>query len=363
MRNLDKVTKKWRLFYKLTADFVVTADDIEARYLITEIVRSRNEESAIYFLADLDTEHRLALKVFKDRRTLKEDNVIKDIASREPNAVIKVHRTYWVPEAPRYRFILMDRGIPFRNFLLTLERTNDGAINPKLKEFIRGMASAVRAVHRQGYHHRDLRLDNFVICHENGQDIPKLIDFGLSLPSGCTGNSVNNQELVRPPEFVYLHRATPVEQVIYRDYHDIYALCLTFMELLQLGPVIYMPRNGEHELLKLYRAECDACRSEEVLDVLRLTPWYQAARLIFFCGIPPKSYRAFHDCPMGRYLSAKYRDFQELDYVHSEIMTKTLSKEPVFISMLRHALQWEPQARISDCNLLFELYLDRFDDI
>lgn len=363
MRNLEKVTRNWRLFYKLTADFCVTADDIEARYLIASVVRGDNSESSVYFLTDLDTNANLALKVFKDRRNLKEDVVMEDIFTREPSAVVKVHRIYWQPSLPRYRFILMERGIPLKNFITTLQKTNEGRINPLLKRLICAMATATWAVHRAGYHHRDLRLENFVIVREGDRDVPKLIDFGLALPVTFTDHSVNNVVHIRPPEFVYLHRTTPAEQVIYKNHHDIYALSLTFMELLDLRPNFYFPRNAELELRKLYKAEYYACRLDQVYDVLKLEPWPQAIRLIFYAGLPPKTYRPFHSCPMGKYLVQKYREFEQLDYLHSEALAGLLSQEPVFLAMLKHTLCWEPQDRVDDCGQLFGLYLDRLGNI
>ena len=363
MRNLDKVTQNWRLFYKLTADFLVTADDIEACYLITQIIRSENPESCVYFLARLIDNRLLALKVFKDRRDLKEDTVITEIFEREPSAVVTLHQTFYRPELPRYRFILMDRGIPLKQFILTLPKIADGRIHPKIRELLRGMAAAARAVHRAGYHHRDLRAENFVVVNEEGQDLPKLIDFGLALPKSFTDHSINNYEWIRSPEFVYLNRDSPEEQVIYQDHHDVYALCLTFMDILELRPTFYFPRNCDTELVKFYKTESHYCESEQVFNNLKLKPWQQAVRLLFFAGIPPRTLRCFYDSPVGNYLVRRFRDFEQLDYLHSKILASTLVDEPVFLAMLQHALQWEPRDRVPNFDQLFDLYLDRLGDI
>lgn len=356
--KLSEVTQDWRLFFWLTRDFHVAHNVESERYRIVEIVPGGNDESCVFFVYDKLRSQTLALKVCRDERKLTEDTIIYHLSCAAPNAVVKIYAVQAAPLSSRYRLILMEKGISVKAALENSTLLTAGRLNPIVKRLFCQMAAAVRAVHALGYYHKDLRMENFTCFLEDGELVPRLIDFGLATTITDREWTVNNQEFIRPPEFIYLSSRTPVQQVIYQANHDIYALCMAFMDLLDLRPDFFLTRELQAHICGLYKAELDNCPTMAVRDLLCLAPWQQCIRLIFFFGIPPKNISMFHESPVGRFVARKYELFN-LDYLHNGVLTEQLSGEPVLLEMFKHCLDWDNAKRVSSCEQLFELYLDR----
>jgi serine/threonine protein kinase len=355
--GLEEITGTWRLFYWLTEDLKLATSVAAERYRIMEIVPGGSKHSCIYFLFDKVESRNLALKVCKDDRALSEDLIIHRVSSALPGAVVTVHCVANEPTFPIYRLILMDKGQPMKTALHSVSMLIDGYFNPTMKTLLCDMFKAVQAVHSLGYYHKDLRIENFTAFNENGKLVPKLIDFGLATAKGDHEWSINNQECIRPPEFVFLNRSTPAEAVFYEANHDIYALCMAFMELLGLQPNFFLSHEVQHEINIMLQEEFKHCQTLVVRELIGLHPWYQSIRLIFFFGIPPKSFLAFHESPVGRYLQQKYRFFN-LNYLNGEVLAEQLRHESMFLKMMKHSLDWDKSKRVQSCEQLFELYLN-----
>jgi serine/threonine protein kinase len=355
--GLEKVTGTWRLFYWLTEDFKLATSVAAERYRIMEIVPGGSKNSCVYFLFDKIRERNLALKVCKDDRPLSEDAIIHRVSTAIPSAAVTVHCVTSEPAFPIYRYILMDKGQPMSMALENVPMLLDGYLNPTMKTLLCDMFKAVQAVHSLGYYHKDLRIANFTAFTENGKLVPKLIDFGLSAARDDHEWSINNQEHIRPPDFVFLDRFTPVERVYYEANHDIYALCMSFMELLGLQPIFFITPEVQQEIKTMLQAEFKHCKTLLVRELIGLYPWHQSIRLIFLFGIPPKSCAAFHESPVGQYLQQKYRYFS-LNYLNGEVLAERLRHESVLLKMLKHCLDWDKCKRVQSCEQLFELYLN-----
>lgn len=351
---LEHITQGWRLFFWLTDDFAIAKESEDERYRIEEIIPGGSRQTRIYFLYDKIQAKSLALKLCYDKRPQPEHAIISTIDRLAPGTVAKIHDIRSFNSG--YNMILMDKGLPVKKVLENITMRQDGRVSIIVKELFCGMVKALGAVHNAGYYHKDVRLENFTVFCENGELIPRLIDFGLASARTERELIINNQEFIRPPEFVFLSRYTTSEDIAYEANHDIFALCLSLLMLLELAPSVSLTDELETELKRMYEQERYHSTVWPARDLLRLAPWYQCIRLVHYLGLPPKSLTYFHDSPMGRFLASKYR-FSNLGYLHGQEIAEKLKHEPKLLDMLRQCLNWSKTKRVQNCEQLFELHL------
>jgi len=250
----------------------------------------------------------------------------------------------------------MEYGIPLRTYLKTLPAMANGSSCPAVRRIIYGMGCALNGLHQLDYHHRDIRPENFIVCVDGNLTVPKLIDFGLAMPRADRRSSLNNQEFVRPPEFVYCDHTTPEKQILYEDHHDIYALGMTILDILGVTADFSISYQHETALKSIYTKETQLCASRRLAEILNLKPWYQSIRLLFFHGMPPEGHY-FYNCVVGRYLNKIY-DWPRLAQFSGIHFETALSQEPVLRQFIKQALHWNKNERPQSCKEMIEVHFD-----
>ena len=66
-------------------------------------------------------------------------------------------------------------------------------------EIFEGVLSAVEAAHEQGIIHRDLKPENIFLSQEGPQQLPKVLDFGISKVLDATGGLTNTESFMGTP--------------------------------------------------------------------------------------------------------------------------------------------------------------------
>jgi serine/threonine-protein kinase len=134
-------------------------------------------------------------------RGVREAAVLARIQHRN---VVQIFDAGELPDGRQYLAMELLTGRTLRDML-------DGAPLPRAQAlaFLRGIASALDAVHARGLVHRDLKPSNIFVCRDDdGEVYPKLIDFGiakdLSLPSDreltTTGSFIGTPAYMSPEQ-------------------------------------------------------------------------------------------------------------------------------------------------------------------
>jgi serine/threonine protein kinase len=352
-KNME-VTQEWRLFALLTAEFRLTTVNQSAEYMIVGIPHT-SDITRIFILEHILTQKRTVLKICKNINA-HEMHIARKFSAVFSQSIVKYHSIVQLCQPPRCIFMHMEYGIPLRSYLKPIETLKNGLTTPHVRKIIHDMGCALQGIHALGYHHRDVRVENFIIVTENGNPMPKLIDLGLSMPRGDNRSAINNQEFVRPPEFVYCSATTAKAQLVYEDQHDIFAFGMTILSMLGISPDHAINYKHEYALKSIYEAEVHQCASRQLSEILNLKPWYQSVRLIFVLGMPPEDHY-FYNCAIGKYLKRIY-DWNGPTKFRGVDFETELSQEPVLRQFLKQALHWNKSERVQSCKEMFEVHFD-----
>lgn len=159
--GLKKESKKWCNLIYSTENRVFGRND-------TVVVKRLNKNSNPN-LYDQFTREMLIYKDFQEHGGNK--NVCKLIGFQ----ILKD----LVYEGSIFPCIVLEEGIDMRKYLLNKSKTQ--SYLPRIPDYFQQIHSAMLFVHRMRYIYYDLKPENFIIKTENGREIIKLIDFGLSL--------------------------------------------------------------------------------------------------------------------------------------------------------------------------------------
>lgn len=346
-----QVTRDWRLFNLLTSDFRLTEFREIATYMITNIPHT-SDITRVFIVECLKTGAKTVLKVCENINN-NEKQIAEQGSKLIPNFVVKLYSIRKAPERPDYILMHMEYGTPLRSYLKSICTRKDGLCTLTARKLIHDMGCALQALHALNYHHRDVRIDNFVVCSDGN---PKLIDFGLAMARGDRRSALNNQEFVRPPEFVYCDHLTPEKQIIYEDQHDIYAFGMTVLEMLGISADYNINYHHQTTLKELYSKEVQLCSSRRIAEILDLKPWYQSIRLVLLFGMPPVGHY-FYKCDVGRYLTKIY-NWLGLPQFSGVNFETELSQEPILRQFIKQALHWDKSERVQSCKEMFEVYFD-----
>lgn len=128
----------------------------------------------------------------------------------------------------------------------------------RLDLFIR-ICHAVQHAHQKGIIHRDIKPSNILVTLQDGESVPKLIDFGIALPTdGAFSEDPSGEVGLRPvgtPAYMSPEQATGGTDIDTRS--DIYSLGVLLCELLAGRPPFDVPglstRSGPASLSRLAR--------------------------------------------------------------------------------------------------------------
>ncbi len=117
------------------------------------------------------------------------------------------------------------------------------------------VVSAVAAAHAKGVVHRDLKPQNiFLTVDDNGDEIPKVVDFGIAKPSGWqhTPKLTMDGVVVGSPEYVSPEQARGQDDIDARA--DVWALCVTLYETVT-GELPFRDENYNRLLRRIIEDE------------------------------------------------------------------------------------------------------------
>lgn len=379
--NCIDLTREWKVFYNLDENYQPTTDINDAQFIITK--RDIQVHKCIFYLRDLLTNECFVLKVIRDDHPGSEDVILTELVERCGDILISVVKINHNLQHPQFKYILMQCGLDLREFLdkNSLGMLTRGRIGFPLKLIMMRMAMALWNINTCGYHHRDVRMTNFVIMpvdrvtpqkrtlgiELNGkQYTPQLIDFGLSRKHNDS-DSINSQDFVRPPNFIYLNKDTPETELVYQDTDEIFALGMTFLDLLGLSPRVEgdIPAHYLETLACIYAQQQKETTNANLCGLLALRPTIQAVRLLVYFGWPPTTFTEFYTSPIGIQLRAFTlpRLDQNTMWNYFSVMCRLhLAQEPTLFKMLEAMLQWNRADRVQNFQLLMQDYFQPWLD-
>ncbi|MBK8010322.1 MAG: serine/threonine protein kinase [Deltaproteobacteria bacterium] len=187
---------------------------------------------AVYAARHEKTGRRVAVKFLRPRWTASTEMVLRLFREAEairaighPN-IVEIYDWGWLTE--RVPAVVMEL-LEGTSLLRVLEAR--GAIPPaELMSYVEPMGQALIAAHRVGVIHRDLKASNVMVCRVDGQQVVKLIDFGIAKllsPEGPsltrTGVLLGTRTAISPEQL--LHK--PIDQRT-----DVYSLGVLLFHLL-----------------------------------------------------------------------------------------------------------------------------------
>ena len=164
--------------------------------------RTANRTVALKVLTgDCDPVH----KEVREARFIREARVISGLA--HPN-VVQVYDFGVLPNGELYYVMEFIAGEPLADLVydyapMPVERITRLALQ---------MAAGLRAAHEQGIVHRDLKPENVIIIEQNGEQVAKVVDFGIAKILGDTGKKLTRTGIVTgTPHYISPEQARAAE--------------------------------------------------------------------------------------------------------------------------------------------------------
>jgi hypothetical protein len=141
----------------------------------------RGGMGTVYEALDTELERRVAVKLMRPELMASADAIsrfkreAKAAASFSHSHVVTVYDFGVAENQHAYLIMELLRGCSLRQ-----ELRRHGRLAPaRSAEILRGACAAVEAAHRRGLLHRDLKPDNIFLAQAEGQEVAKILDFGL----------------------------------------------------------------------------------------------------------------------------------------------------------------------------------------
>ena len=158
---------------------------------------------AIWLALDTQLQRRVALKLLADHRVSSPD--ARQHFAQEAKAVARLHNPHVVQihdygvdgDVP---YIIMERleGEDLEALLERRQRLTPAAVAPLLNQ----VARALTAAHTAGVIHRDLKPANLFLARIDGEEVLKVLDFGLALLDVGVVPPVHGKELAGTPRYM-----------------------------------------------------------------------------------------------------------------------------------------------------------------
>src|SRR5438128_2045097 len=183
-----------------SVDDPVLGQTLAEKYLIENLVK-RGGMGAVYRGKHVLMDKTVAIKVL--RPSLAGDDAVVARFSREAKAASKISHPHAVNVTD---FGEAEHGVVFLVMEYLDGRTlkeiiaSDGALSlDRAVEIVRQVAGALDVAHSQGVIHRDLKSENIMLVHHDGDEWAKVLDFGIAkirLPEGAHDTEITQANLV-----------------------------------------------------------------------------------------------------------------------------------------------------------------------
>lgn len=170
---------------------------------------------AVYAAENTFTKQDVALKVLLDREEA-EDESIKRFVREAKAGVRLVHpnvvRVFDLGHQAATGWYIVQELLEGQTLRERLEEKPKLSLREAL-EVLAPIASALRYVHERGIVHRDLKPGNIFLAVEDGETVPKLIDFGISKVVVRRTNSLSVSDLTKGSTIGTLDYISPEQAV------------------------------------------------------------------------------------------------------------------------------------------------------
>jgi eukaryotic-like serine/threonine-protein kinase len=209
---------------------------ISGRYLLKQRIGGGGMGS-IWLAMDTQLQRNVALKLMSPRFLSSAE--ARQGFAQEAKAIARLHNPHVVQiydfgidgETP---YIVMEllEGEDFAALLDRRKRLTPAAVVPLLNQ----VARALTAAHTSGVIHRDLKLGNLFLARIGGEEVVKVLDFGLALLDAGAEAATEGQdkELAGTPHYMSPEQMRGHRNVDHRT------------DLWSLGVVLYLLLTGEH---------------------------------------------------------------------------------------------------------------------
>lgn len=170
---------------------------------------------AVYAAENTFTKQDVALKVLLDREDA-EDETIKRFVREAKAGVRLVHpnvvRIFDLGHQAATGWFIVQELLVGQTLRERLDETPKLSLREAL-EVLAPIAGALRYIHERGIVHRDLKPGNIFLAKENGETVPKLIDFGISKVVARRTGSLSVSDLTKGSTIGTLDYISPEQAV------------------------------------------------------------------------------------------------------------------------------------------------------
>jgi len=213
---------------------------LHGRYRLQGVI-GRGGMATVYKAEDIQSRRPLALKIMEGnllhdrdlaRKFLQEGEAVLALNHKFPKApIVRVYEYGREHNSPAGRPFIAMEYLNGNTLLWHLEKRGKLTIG-EARRIVQAVLTALDVAHSQGIYHRDVAPDNIIILNERGENMVRLIDFGVARHEYVSVGTLDGSIMGKPP---YMSpEQCKGERVDGRS--DIYSLGVVFYTLLRGKP-------------------------------------------------------------------------------------------------------------------------------